>query len=163
MKRGFLGGVQSCSGRPCKLCLREAHVPRADDLIYTDCLSIPPSHLDGIQAKHICVACAQRYVGKQVDVAQLPGVQVVHEAAQSEDVAFLIIALVRGHLRRHTLTVSSGRPSRLQFLVPDTRGPACSAGRARLKPLRSNPVASTEKGPMPISRASWACRLSAGL
>ena len=99
-------------------------MPRADGLIYKDCLLILPSHLDGIEAKHICIAFAQRYVGKQVDVAQLPGVQVVHEAAQSKDVAFFIIALVRGHLRSHTQTVSNGRPLRLQFLVPDTRGPA---------------------------------------
>ena len=149
MVRRFLGGVQSCNGRILKLCFREVHVPRTDDLIYKDCLLIPPSHLDGIEAKHICVACAQRYVGKQVDMAQLPGVQVVHEAAQSKDVAFLIIALVRGHLQSHTLTVSTDQPSRLQYLVPDTRGPAQLG--ARPKPLGSDPVASTEKGPMPIA------------
>lgn len=149
MARRILGGVQSCNGTPVKLCFREAPVPRTDDLIYEDCLLIPASHLDGIEAKHICVACAQRYVGKQVDMAQLPGVQVVHEAAQSKDVAFLIIALVRGHLQSHTLTVSNDQPSRLQYLVPDTRRPAQLG--ARPKPLGSDPVASTEKEPMPIA------------
>ena len=93
-----------------------------------------PSHLDGIEAEHVCIARAQGNVGEQVDMAQLPGVQVIYEAAQSKDVALLIIALVCGHLQSPGLTISF---QWLDFMPVVTSSP--SQGRGQHSAERPRP------------------------
>ena len=56
------------------------------------------SHLHRVLAEHMCISHVYADVLKQANVAQLPCEKVAHEAAQSKNVALLVIAFMLGHL-----------------------------------------------------------------